>query len=68
VTANVQSPGTAKRRMVEIARAVRLKAKIVIFDEPIATLTPAEKHDLFAMIDRLRVWCFFRRRNPRAET
>jgi simple sugar transport system ATP-binding protein len=40
--------------MVEIARAVRLKAKIIIFDEPTATLTPEEKHHLFALIDRLR--------------
>ena len=48
-TATVQSLGTAKRQMVEIARAVRLKAKIIIFDEPTATLTPEEKHHLFAL-------------------
>jgi simple sugar transport system ATP-binding protein len=53
-TATVQSLGTAKRQMVEIARAVRLKAKIIIFDEPTATLTPEEKHHLFALTDRLR--------------
>ena len=53
-TATVQSLGTAKRQMVEIARAVRLRAKIIIFDEPTATLTPEEKHHLFALIDRLR--------------
>ena len=53
-TAIVQSLGTAKRQMVEIARAVRLHAKIIIFDEPTATLTPEEKHHLFALIDRLR--------------
>ncbi len=52
-TATVQSLGTAKRQMVEIARAVRLHAKIIIFDEPTATLTPEEKHHLFALIDRL---------------
>ncbi len=40
--------------MVEIARAVRLKAQIIIFDEPTATLTPEEKHHLFALIGRLR--------------
>jgi len=50
----LQSLGTAKRQMVEIARAVRLQAKIIIFDEPTATLTPEEKHHLFALIDRLR--------------
>jgi simple sugar transport system ATP-binding protein len=53
-TALVQSLGTARRQMVEIARAVRLKAKIIIFDEPTATLTPEEKHYLFALMDRLR--------------
>jgi len=53
-TAIVQSLGTAKRQMVEIARAVRLNAKIIIFDEPTSTLTPEEKHYLFALIDRLR--------------
>jgi simple sugar transport system ATP-binding protein len=52
--ATVQSLGTAKRQMVEIARAVRSKAKIIIFDEPTATLTPEEKHHLFALIDRLK--------------
>jgi simple sugar transport system ATP-binding protein len=54
-TATVQSLGTAKRQMVEIARAVRLHAKVIIFDEPTATLTPEEKHYLFALINRLRV-------------
>lgn len=53
-TATVASLGTAKRQMVEIARAVRLQAKVIIFDEPTATLTPEEKHHLFALIDRLR--------------
>ena len=53
-TAPVMSLGTAKRQMVEIARAVRLKAQIIIFDEPTATLTPEEKHHLFALIRRLR--------------
>jgi simple sugar transport system ATP-binding protein len=53
-TVIVQSLGTAKRQMVEIARAVRLEAKVIIFDEPTATLTPEEKHHLFALIDRLR--------------
>src|SRR5271170_6327254 len=42
-TATVLSLGTAKRQMVEIARAVRLRAKVIIFDEPTATLTPEER-------------------------
>jgi energy-coupling factor transporter ATP-binding protein EcfA2 len=53
-TAIVLSLGAAKRQMVEIARAVRLKAKVIIFDEPTASLTPEEKHHLFALMDRLR--------------
>src|SRR5579871_6998066 len=53
-TATVQSLGTAKRQMVEIARAVRLNAKVIIFDEPTATLTPEEKRHFFALIRRLK--------------
>ena len=40
--------------MVEIARAVHFKARIIIFDEPTASLTPEEKHYFFALLDRLK--------------
>jgi simple sugar transport system ATP-binding protein len=40
--------------MVEIARAVRLNARIIIFDEPTASLTPEEKRHFFALIRRLK--------------
>lgn len=53
-TANVSTLGAAKRQMVEIARAVRLNAKIIIFDEPTATLTPEERKHFFALIRRLK--------------
>lgn len=53
-TAQVSTLGAAKRQMVEIARAVRLNAKIIIFDEPTATLTPEERRHFFAQVDRLR--------------
>jgi simple sugar transport system ATP-binding protein len=33
---------------------VHHKAKVIIFDEPTATLTPEEKHHFFALIDRLK--------------
>ena len=38
----VEKLGTAKRQMVEIARAIYNKARIIIFDEPTARLTPEE--------------------------
>jgi simple sugar transport system ATP-binding protein len=50
----VNSLGAAQRQMVEIARAVHHRAKLIIFDEPTATLTPEEKHHFFSLIDRLR--------------
>jgi ABC-type sugar transport system ATPase subunit len=50
----VSSLGAAKKQMVEIARAVHNKAKIFIFDEPTATLTPEEKQHFFALIDTLK--------------
>ena len=53
-TATVASLGAAKRQMVEIARAVHQKVRIIIFDEPTASLTPEEKHHFFALVGRLR--------------
>src|SRR5260370_19456797 len=50
----VETLGTAKRQMVEIARAVRHKAKVIIFDEPTASLTPEEMQHLFHLLDSLR--------------
>jgi simple sugar transport system ATP-binding protein len=53
-TATVSSLGAAQRQMVEIARAVRQKARIIIFDEPTASLTPEEKHHFFGLMGRLK--------------
>ena len=53
-TAIVATLGAAKRQMVEIARAVRLNAKVIIFDEPTAALTPEEKRHFFALVRRLK--------------
>ena len=53
-TASVASLGAAQRQMVEIARAVRQKARIIIFDEPTASLTPEEKFHFFGLMTRLK--------------
>jgi ABC-type sugar transport system ATPase subunit len=53
-TAYVSTLGAAKKQMVEIARALRSNARIVIFDEPTASLTPEETLHLFNVIDELR--------------
>jgi ABC-type sugar transport system ATPase subunit len=52
--AYVSSLGAAQRQMVEIARAMRVNARIILFDEPSATLTPVETQRLFAVIEGLR--------------
>jgi simple sugar transport system ATP-binding protein len=39
---------------VEIARAVRQHARIIIFDEPTASLTPEEKFHFFGLMKRLK--------------
>jgi ABC-type sugar transport system ATPase subunit len=46
--------GTAKRQMVEIARAVYNKARVIIFDEPTASLTPEEIVHFFHLVRDLR--------------
>src|ERR1700735_2287659 len=46
--------GTAKRQMVEIARAAYTDARIIIFDEPTASLTPEEIVHFFNLVRDLR--------------
>ncbi len=53
-TALVASLGAAKKQMVEIARAVLHKARVIIFDEPTATLTPEEKKYFFDLVAVLK--------------
>jgi len=50
----VGSLSIANKQMVEIARALTVEAKAVIFDEPTASLTDAEKVVLFDIINGLR--------------
>ncbi|CAN5667326.1 hypothetical protein BH10PSE18_BH10PSE18_06750 [soil metagenome] len=53
-TATVGQLGAAKKQMVEIARAVLHNARIIIFDEPTASLTPEEKKYFFDLIFNLK--------------
>jgi ABC-type sugar transport system ATPase subunit len=53
-TAMVATLGAAQKQMVEIARAVHHQARLIIFDEPTATLTPEEKLHFFALMRRLK--------------
>lgn len=50
----VSTLGTAQRQMVEIARALRHNARVIIFDEPTAALTPEEILHFFNLIRDLR--------------
>src|SRR5580698_9260064 len=53
-TATVGLLGAAKKQMVEIARAVLHEAKVIIFDEPTASLTPEEKKYFFDLVRDLK--------------
>jgi len=45
---------SAQQQLVEIAKALSLKPKLIIFDEPTAALGPADAERLFGVIRRLR--------------
>ena len=44
----------AERQLVEIARAVALGSRVLVFDEPTSSLTQADIRRLFALVNRLR--------------
>jgi ribose transport system ATP-binding protein len=50
----VRHLGIAQQQLVEIARALSREARVIVMDEPTATLTTAEQHILFATIRTLR--------------
>jgi len=51
--AYVYTLGGAQKQMVEIARALRINAQLIIFDEPTASLAPEDTMHLFETIETL---------------
>ncbi len=52
--AQVKSLSVAQQQMVEIAKALSLKADVLIMDEPTSSLTESETGQLFAIINELK--------------
>ncbi len=50
----VRQLGIAAQQLVEIARALSLKARVLVLDEPTSALSPAEIERLFVLLRRLR--------------
>ena len=46
--------GTAKKQIIYILRAISLKSKLIVFDEPTSSLDSNEVDLLFGIIDRLK--------------
>jgi ribose transport system ATP-binding protein len=44
----------AEKQLVEIAKALARRARLLVMDEPTATLTPPETQRLFALIEQLK--------------
>ncbi len=53
-SARLKELGIANKHLVAVARALSIKADIVIMDEPTAALSHREIEELFALIDMLR--------------
>ena len=54
VTRPVSSLGIAHRQLVEIARALQSDSRLLILDEPTATLTDREKTNLFEIMEQVK--------------
>jgi ABC-type sugar transport system, ATPase component len=53
-TVKVETLTIAKQQMVEIAKALSYRSRVLIMDEPTAALNDAEIAELFAIINRLK--------------
>lgn len=53
-TRRVRDLGIAQQQLVEIARALSRKARVIVLDEPTATLTTTEQQILFTTMRNLR--------------
>lgn len=50
----VRNLSIANRQIVELAKAMVKKAKVIIMDEPTAAITVSEQEKLFELVDRLK--------------
>lgn len=50
----VEKLTVAQRQMIEIAKAVSYKAKVIVLDEPTSSLSSKEAEKLFSMIEKLK--------------
>ena len=53
-TDQIHGMSVAKQQMIEIAKALSYRSRVLIMDEPTAALTNAEIRELFAMIQKLK--------------
>ncbi|MBE7219817.1 MAG: sugar ABC transporter ATP-binding protein, partial [Caulobacteraceae bacterium] len=51
----VRGLSAGQKQMVEIAKALGVRAKLIVFDEPTASLSPTEADRLFDIMARLRL-------------
>jgi ribose transport system ATP-binding protein len=52
--AKVRDLGVGAQQLVEVARALVSRARVIVFDEPTSSLSERDAERLFAIIDRLR--------------
>ncbi len=48
------SLSVGQKQLVEVARALAMDAKVIVFDEPTSSLTESDAQRLFTLIDKLR--------------